>query len=93
VAKKYTRQFKERAVRLASESGRPISETALELGVKYQTLYQWMQKAGKAGATAEDARPTTIEDELRRTQRELEEMRQERDFLKKAVAFFARSKE
>ena len=49
-AKKYSASFRANAVRLASESERPITEVARDLGVEYQTLYGWMQRAGKTGA-------------------------------------------
>jgi transposase len=93
-AKKYTAEFKARAVRLCEQSGRPIAEVARDLDVRYQTLYQWMSDAGKTaghGATAVARAPETADEEVRRLRRELDEMRMERDFLKKAAAFFARS--
>lgn len=94
-AKKYTREFRARAVRLCEESGRPIAEVARDLEVAYQTLYQWMLQAGKAGgaAAAQSAPPAaeTPAEEIRRLRRELDEVKMERDFLKKAAAFFARS--
>jgi transposase len=95
-AKKYSASFRANAVRLASESERPITEVARDLGVEYQTLYGWMQKAGKT-RPAQDAParrpgepPETSEQEVRRLRRELDEVKMERDFLKKAAAFFAR---
>ena len=94
-AKKYTREFRARAVRLCEESERPIAEVARDLEVPYQTLYQWMLQAGKAGgAAAAQAAPPAAEtpaEEIRRLRRELDEVKMERDFLKKAAAFFARS--
>ena len=95
-AKKYSASFRANAVRLASESERPITEVARDLGVEYQTLYGWMQKAGKTTAAQDrPARragepPETPEEEVRRLRRELDEVKMERDFLKKAAAFFAR---
>lgn len=93
-AKKYTAEFKARAVRLCEESARPIAEVARDLDVRYQTLYQWMVDAGKAGGVAAAlaaSAPETASEENRRLRRELDEMKMERDFLKKAAAFFARS--
>jgi transposase len=94
-AKRYTREFKARAIRLCEESGKPIAEVARDLDVPYQTLYQWMLQAGKAGGAAASASaPAAAEtpaEEVRRLRRELDEVKMERDFLKKAAAFFARS--
>lgn len=94
MAKRYTPEFRARAIQFCEDSDRPIAEVARELGVAYQTLYQWMLKAGKAGGRARvDQEPVeeTKEEELRRVRRELEHVKLERDFLKKAAAFFARA--
>ncbi|MBL0216330.1 MAG: transposase [Myxococcales bacterium] len=97
-AKYYSASFRANAVRLAAESDRPVTEVAQDLGIKYNQLYGWMRKAGKT-KRIHDTRlpkpappppPETAEEEVRRLRRELDEMRMERDFLKKAAAFFAR---
>lgn len=99
-AKQYSREFVVRAVALAVESPRPIAEVARDLGVEYATLYDWMRKAGKtrkkldaaAGSVPAPAKPkdeAAMQAELERLRLELEEVKKERDFLKKAAAFFA----
>jgi transposase len=98
-AKQYSREFIRRAVQLADQSDRPISEVARDLSIEYATLYGWMKKAGKTrkrqDAAATAAAPVVPETdalmkaELERLRRELEEVKKERDFLKKAAAFFA----
>jgi transposase len=88
-AKKYNASFRASAVRLAEESERPINEVARDLDIPYQTLYYWMTKARKAARPAPGP-PETVEDENRRLRRELDEVKMERDFLKKAAAFFAK---
>jgi transposase len=89
-AKQYSSPFRANAVRLASESERPLTEIAQDLGVEYHTLYGWMKKAGKT-KRVHDRRvvplrpaetPETAEQEVRRLRRELDEVRMERDFLK-----------
>ena len=92
--KRYSAEFKENAVRLANESDKPISDVARDLGVPYQTLYQWVSRAARRKAPPASGRSTpngaeTSDDEARRLRRELEEVKRERDFLKKAAAFFA----
>jgi transposase len=97
-AKQYTPDYVARAVRLCDSSNRPLSEVARDLGVEYATLYGWMKKAGKTNrrqsvpdaiqATAPPT-PAAMEAEIERLRRELDEVKQERDFLKKAAAFFA----
>jgi transposase len=88
---RYTPQFRAKAVQLAQESGRPIGEVARDLGVPNQTLYGWLAKA-KPGSPSPVATGVveTPEEEARRLRRELADVTQERDFLKKAAAFFAK---
>lgn len=92
--KQYTKEFVARAVELADQSTAPITEVARDLSVEYATLYGWMKKAGKTKNRVDvaAARPQTeaaMQAELDRLRRELEEVKKERDFLKKAAAFFA----
>lgn len=90
-ARRYTAEFKANAIELASQSTKPIAQVAMDLDVPYQTLYQWLRKAGKLGLVIEPRAPgESADDENRRLRRELEDVRRERDFLKKAAAFFAR---
>jgi transposase len=84
----FTPEFRTEAVRQALASERPLSETARELGVRPDQLRHWKQQLTRAGAAPPppDEGP---EQELRRLRREVAVLRQERDFLKKAAAFFA----
>jgi transposase len=73
-------------------SGRPIKELSTNLGVSEQTLRHWRRQAeidqGRAeGLTSEER------DELRRLQRENRVLREEREVLRKAAAFFAKESE
>jgi len=92
-AKQYTPEFRAQAIRLCEGSEKPIADVARDLGVRYQTLYSWMKKAGKTKRTHDTDVQASASDtptEVRRLQRELDEVKAERDFLKKAAAFFAR---
>lgn len=86
--KAYTEEFKKEAVRLALTSGLPRRQVASDLGVGRSTLSAWI-----AAYREEDLLSGPHEDtskELARLRRENELLRQERDLLKKATAFFAR---
>lgn len=89
-------EFKEEAVRLVKESGRPVAQLARELGVRADMLRRWRQEADRreaAGATEVfpgNGKLTGEAEEIRKLRRELEVVRQERDFLKKAAAYFAK---
>lgn len=85
--RKFTEEYRREAVRFLEETGRPMREVAEELKLSEQTLGRWRQRFGTgAGATPLSS---TEADELRRLRREVEILRQERDFLKKATAYFA----
>jgi transposase len=87
--RQFSREFKEEAVRLWTESGRPLSQIARELTIRTEQLRRWRRQLGAVKAE-QGAKPETEAQELRRLRRELELTRQERDFLKKAAAFFAK---
>jgi transposase len=84
--RKFDEAFRREAVRFLEETGRPLAEVAEELKVGQQSLSRWRQQYG-TGQT-EVLAPTEAA-ELRRLRREVEILRQERDFLKKATAYFA----
>ena len=86
----FTPEFKQEAVRLLLDSGRPISHVARELEVRPDQLRHWKQEFAPAAGEPVPRPGETPEQELRRVRRELEVVRQERDFLKKAAAFFAK---
>ena len=84
--RKFDEAFRREAVRFLEETGRPVSEVAEELKVSQQSLSRWRRQYG-TGQT--DVLSPTDAAELRRLRREVEILRQERDFLKKATAYFA----
>jgi transposase len=89
----YTAEFKSQALRRVRESGLPVTQVARELGVNVHVLRDWKRKAEQAGSSrpeAEASEDQTESEEMRRLRRELEIVRQERDFLKKAAAYFAK---
>jgi transposase len=94
--RQFTREFKLEAVRLISSGERKPAELARDLGVRADILRGWQKQAeGRAGLKRDDVFPgngklTSKDAELRALRRELEEVRQERDFLKKAATYFAK---
>jgi len=87
----YTPEFKAEAVRLVRESDKPISMIAKDIGVAETTLRKWVRQADiDEGNGPEGALTTEERAELTRLRRELRQTKQERDFLKKACAFFAK---
>ena len=89
--KQFTPQFKREAVRLMESSEKPSSEVARELGVRRNQLYKWKEQLTKRGSSAfPGTGRSQPNDELTRLGQELERVKEERDILKKAAAYFAR---
>jgi transposase len=89
--RQYTDEFKTEAVRLVRDSARPIAQVARDLGIADHLLYRWraeQQQADHQGHTRQSMRAE--QEELARLRRENATLKQERDFLKRAAAFFAK---
>lgn len=91
----YPSEFKREAVKLAQSSNKSTSQVAEELGIKPNTLYNWISNAMKEQKPVLKAKksPThhykELEQENRRLHKELKRAQMERDILKKAAAYFA----
>ena len=94
--KQYTAEFKIEAIRLLEQEGMTLEDVARDLGVRTDPLRKWKKVVeGRVGLTGRDVFPgngrlPAQEEEIRRLRRENEILRQEREILKKAAAFFAR---
>ena len=91
--RRYTKEFREEAVKLVTEEKMSLPETARRLSLAPSTIGNWVKayKAGKLGEVGQSYRPLTeIEMELSRAKKELAEVKMERDILKKAAAYFAK---
>ncbi len=87
----FTTEQKEEAVRLVQASGRSVYQVALDLDLTETALRRWVQQAEiDSGQGAPGALTTEQLVELRELRRENKRLRMERDFLKKAAAFFAK---
>jgi transposase len=87
----FTWEFKVEAVRRVRDGGRPVSEVARELGIRPDLLHEWRRAVARRQPQAVGPPGTpSPEEEARRLRRELEVVKQERGFLRKAAAFFAR---
>ena len=90
--KTYTSQFKREVVRLMESSEKPSSDVARQLGVRRNQLYKWKDQLSRRGGKAfpGHGRRLASNDEVSRLRRELEQVKEERDILKKAAAYFAK---
>ena len=85
-----SKEFAEEALRLVHTSGRTQREIAGDLGIGLSTLVGWIGRSRDRYAVDPSAAEGDVTAELKRLRRENEILRQERDILKKATAFFAR---
>jgi len=85
----YPPAFKAEAVRLVLSGDKSIAAIALDLGVSDPTLRSWVRQAAIDAGTR-DGLTTGERMELAQLRREVRVLKQERDILKKAAAFFAR---
>jgi len=86
----FSPEFKLEAVRLVVEGGRPLSQVARELQLRPEQLREWKRQLQTGGPVARTQAVLSVEEENRRLKREVEVLRMERDFAKKAAAFFAK---
>jgi transposase len=88
---KFSEEFRREAVRLASDPKRSVKVLSGELGVSETTLRNWLRTVPLEKPTT-TGRVLSLEEQVRRLTKENERLREEREILKKATAFFARER-
>jgi transposase len=91
---RFSKEFKLEAVRLLELGQKPAAQLALELGIQRNQLYKWQEQLKKSNADAAFRGPgrkaLDQQGEIERLRRELKQVTEERDILKKAAAYFAK---
>ena len=92
----YPESFRKEAVRLADQPGRTATDVAKELGIHVGQIYNWraqLNKLSKRQFTVADGTNYAKDEsaEVRRLKKEIAQLKEERDFLKKATAYFAKA--
>lgn len=85
----YPPEYRAEAVRLVRSGQQSIAQIARDLGVSYEALRGWVKQADRNEGRRTDGLTTAERDELARLRRENRVLREEREILKKAAAFFA----
>ena len=96
---KFSREYKLEAVKMITEGGLSAAQAARNLGINPKLIFNWKEQLksdpGNAfpgeGSGGRCAKATATE--LQRLRKENEQLRMERDFLKKAATFFAKESE
>lgn len=87
----FSKEQKADAVRLVRVSGESIAKIARELDLSENSLRNWVKQADiDEGKSPSDSLTTDEKAEIRRLRKDLRRVTMERDFLKKAAAFFAK---
>ena len=85
----YHPEFRAQAVQLVKDSGKSRRQIAADLGISYETLRKWIRQA-RIDAGEREGLTSEERDELKRLRRENWLLREERDILRRATAFFAK---
>jgi transposase-like protein len=89
----YTKELREEAVRLVTEKRLTIPDVGRRLSIPKSTISYWVreEKKGKLSSVGSSRKTLTeTETELAKVKRELAQVKMERDFLRKAAAYFAK---
>lgn len=94
---KYSLEFKQDAAQLVLEKGYSLNQAADHLGISLSALGRWVRAerkpSGNDSATKKPGLNLGDHDELIRLRKEIEQLRMEREILKKAAVFFAKEAE
>ncbi|MFG2395171.1 transposase [Streptomyces lavendulae] len=94
--RKFDAEFREGAVRIVTETGKPLAQVARELGINETTLASWVSRARRNGAAAGGRRESVQEklERLRRRNTELtkenKELAMERDVRKRCTVLWVK---
>jgi len=86
--RKFDEDFKQGAVQLVTQTGKPIAQVARELGINEGTLGNWCAATRAAGGEGNGELSESERAELVRLRKEIVELRMQRDVLKRSVALW-----
>lgn len=88
----YDEAYKRKTVQYIKESGKSVAEAARELKIKDNTLYGWMKKFGGEPEIVQNQAFKSEDHQLREMQRQIRDLQEENEILKKAMHFFAKDR-
>ena len=89
----FSPEYKLEAVRLSTEGTRTVAAVAADLGIAANQLHRWRRQHADnvVDAFPGNGKINSRDEELHRLRNELKRVTEERDFLKKTAAFFAKT--
>ena len=92
---KYSKEYKEEAVKLVTEQGYTVAAAAKNLGIRENMLWRWKKTIQEEAERTSSRNSSSLssDEELRQLRAENKRLRMERDILKKATAYFAKESE
>ena len=88
--RRYSPEYKQEAVRLVQQSDIPVTEIARNLGINDNMLRKWVKQAIESGTRAFPGHGNPRDEKIAQLERELREVKKERDFLRETAVYFAR---
>jgi transposase len=88
--RKFDQDFRDGAVRIVQETGKPIAQVARDLGIHEGTLGNWVTKAREAARPTGGQVSASEREELLRLRKEIAELTMERDVLKRSVVLWVK---
>jgi transposase len=89
--RQFEEEFKIETVKYISENNKPIAQVAREVGVNTNTLHGWVKKYGQQPEIKAVQMFSSEAAELRALQKEIRDLKEENEILKKAMHYFAKS--
>ena len=90
-SKRYNEEFRAEAIKQIIDRGYSVQEVSQRLGVSTHSLYKWLKASGRWGNEAQGDEMNAMRQENLRLKAELKRAEEERDVLKKAAAYFAKT--
>jgi transposase len=92
--RRYTKAFREQAMKLVTEKEYGVATAARELGIPESTLTKWLHDSGWQRHVEDDLPPLSddpavLKTQIKELQRRLKRSEMEKEILKKATAYFA----
>ncbi len=88
MSSKYTKEFKQEAVKLVTEHGYSQAEAGRRLGISDKNINRWVLELQQS-TPSKEIKLTEEQQEIKRLRKENERLKMEKEILKKAAAFFA----